>query len=545
MLLALCCAIQMQTQVSLVITNARVWTGSQTRPWADAVAVAGDRLVAVGTSAEAMKLATPATRVIDAHGRMVTPGFFDSHVHFVDGGFDLTSVQLRDATSPADVTARIKAYAATLPAGAWMLGGAWDHTRWGATPAVLPTRAWIDSVTPHTPVWVERLDGHMGLANTAALAAAHITRDTPDVPGGEIVRDASGEPTGILKDNAISLIATAIPRPPHALEDRALDAAMTYVAAQGVTHVTNMGANWDDWATFERAHDGGRLITRIYSVVPLRDWARLRDTIAARGRGDPWLHWGGLKGFADGSLGSHTAAMLAPFNDAPHDSGLLVTPPIDLYTRADAADRAGLQVMVHAIGDRAIREMLDIYARIEHDHGKRDRRFRIEHAQHIAPSDLPRFAQLGIIASMQPYHAIDDGRWAEPIIGPERAKTTYAFRTLLDSHDTVAFGSDWDVAPATPIEGIYAAVTRRTLDGKHPDGWIPAQKITVDEALHAYTTAGAYTAFVEKDLGTLAVGRLADLVLIDRDLTRIPPDSIRDAHVDMTVVDGRIVYERK
>jgi predicted amidohydrolase YtcJ len=374
-----------------------------------------------------------------------------------------------------------------------MLGGTWDHTRWGATPPVLPTRAWIDSVTPHTPVWIERLDGHMGLANSVALAAAHITRETPDVPGGEIVRDASGEPTGVLKDNAMGLILRVIPHPSHELEDRALDAAMAYVAAQGVTHVTNMGAGWEDWATFERAHTGGRLITRIYSVVPLADWARLRDTIAARGRGDSWLHWGGLKGFADGSLGSHTAAMLAPFNDVPHDTGLLITPPLDLYVRADAADRAGLQVMVHAIGDRAIREMLDIYERIERD----------------------------------------------------RAKTTYAFRSLLDSHDTVAFGSDWDVAPATPIEGIYAAVTRRTLDGKHPDGWIPEQKITVDEALHAYTTAGAYTAFVEKDLGTLAVGRLADLVLIDRDLTRIAPDSIRDAHVDMTVVGGHIVYERK
>jgi predicted amidohydrolase YtcJ len=550
-LLALCGALlptpvlhAQSPSVSLIIVNARVWTGSRTRPWADAVAVRGDRLAVVGTSAEAMKLATADTRVIDAKGRMVTPGFLDSHVHFVDGGYDLTSVQLRDATSPADLIARVKAFATTLPPGAWMLGGTWDHTRWG-TDNALPTRTWIDSVTPRTPVWVQRLDGHMGLANSAALAAAHITRDTPDVPGGAIVRDATGEPTGILKDNAMGLVERAIPTPPLELQDRALDAAMAYANAQGVTAVTNMGAQWDDWATFARAHAAGRLTTRIYSVVPLRDWARLRDTIAARGRGDAWLHWGGLKGFADGSLGSHTAAMLTPFTDAPHDSGLLVTPPALLYTWAEAADRAGLQVMVHAIGDRAIRNMLDIYERIDREDGKRDRRFRIEHAQHIAASDVARFGQLGVIASMQPYHAIDDGRWADPIIGPERAKTTYAFRSLLDTHATIAFGSDWDVAPATPIEGIYAAVTRRTLDDKHPDGWVPAQKITVDEALHAYTTTAAYTAFAERDLGVLAVGRLADLVLIDRDLTRIPPETIRDAHVDMTVVGGRVVYERK
>jgi predicted amidohydrolase YtcJ len=529
---------------SLIIVNARVWTGSRTRPWADAVAVRDDRLAVVGTSAEAMKLATPTTRVIDAKGRMVTPGFLDSHVHFVDGGYDLTAVQLRDAATPADFIERIKTFAATLPPGAWMLGGTWDETRWG--PSVgLPTRAWIDSVTPHTPVWIERLDGHEGLANSAALRAANITRDTPDVPGGTIVRDASGEPTGILKDNAMAFVLRALPTPPPELQDRALDAAMAYANAQGVTAVTNMGAGWVDWAAFERAHAAGRLTTRIYSVVPLHDWARLRDTIAARGRGDAWLHWGGLKGFADGSLGSHTAAMLAPFTDTPHDSGLLVTPPAELYIWAKAADQAGLQVMVHAIGDRAIRNMLDIYERIAREDGPRDRRFRIEHAQHIAASDVPRFGALHVIASMQPYHAIDDGRWADPIIGPERARTTYAFRTLLDTHATIAFGSDWDVAPATPIEGIYAAVTRRTLDDKHPDGWVPAQKITVDEALHAYTTAAAYTAFAEHDLGTLAVGRPADLVLIDRDLTRIPPETIRDAHVDMTVVGGRIVYERK
>jgi predicted amidohydrolase YtcJ len=236
--------------------------------------------------------------------------------------------------------------------------------------------------------------------------------------------------------------------------------------------------------------------------------------------------------------------MLEPFTDAPHDTGLFVTPPESLYAWTSAADRAGLQVAVHAIGDRAIRTQLDIFERVERENGPRDRRFRIEHAQHLAPADIPRFAALGVFASMQPYHAIDDGRWADRVIGTERAQTTYAFRSLLDAGATLAFGSDWPVAPPTPIEGIYAAVTRRTLDGAHPDGWVPAQKITVEEALRAYTADAARAQFAEADLGALALGRLADFVIIDRDLTRVAPETIRDAHVDMTVIGGTIVYER-
>ena len=527
--------------VSLAIVNAHVWTGEPTRPWASAVAVRDGRLAAVGSSAEVQKLVTAATRVVDAHGAMLVPGFIDAHVHFVDGGFDLTDVQLRDAKTPAEFIARIKTFAATVPAGTWIQGGVWDHTNWGGE---LPRRDWIDSVTPHNPVWIERLDGHMGLANSAALAAAGVGKGTADVTGGTIVHDAAGEPTGILKDNAMSLITRAIPDPSMEARDRALNAAMTYVAAQGVTSVVNMGYTWDDLATFERAHAAGRLKTRIYSVQPLADWERLRDTVAARGHGDAWLTIGGCKAFVDGSLGSHTAAMLTPFTDAPTDTGLLVTPPDSLYARTLGADKAGLQVMVHAIGDRAIRLQLDIFERVAKENGPRDRRFRIEHAQHLAPADIPRFAKLDVIASMQPYHAIDDGRWAERVIGTERARTPYAFRSLLDGHARLPFGSDWDVAPATPIEGIYAAVTRRTLDGAHPDGWFPEQKITVEEALRAYTSGAAYAEFQEREKGTLAPGKLADFVLLDRDLTRTPPAELRNARVLMTVVGGAPVYER-
>jgi len=525
---------------TLAVVNARVWTGDPRRPWADALAANGERIALVGTSAEVKKLVTPATRVIDATGMMVVPGFIDSHVHFISGGFGLSSVQLRDAKTPAEFIKRIKAYALTLPPGAWITEGNWDHEQWGGE---LPRRDWIDSITPNNPVWINRLDGHMSLANSAALRAAGVDVNTADVAGGTIVREADRAPTGILKDNATSLVDRAVPDPSPELIDRAVDAAMLYVAGNGVTSVHNMGT-FADLAAFDRAHRGGRMKTRIYAVVPLASWAQLRDTVQARGRGDSWLHIGGLKGFVDGSLGSHTAAMLQPFSDAPNDTGLFVNTPAHLYEWTSGADKAGLQVIVHAIGDKAIRTQLDIYERVEREDGPRDRRFRIEHLQHIAPADIPRVASLGVIASMQPYHAIDDGRWAEKVIGHERAKTTYAFHSLLDAKVRLAFGSDWFVAPATPIEGIYAAVTRRTLDDKNPGGWIPEQKIDVEDALRAYTANAAYAEFKEKEKGTLVKGMLADFVILDRDLTRVAPKTIRDTKIVMTVVGGKLVYER-
>jgi predicted amidohydrolase YtcJ len=454
-------------------------------------------------------------------------------------------VQLRDAKTRDDFVARIKAFAATVPAGTWITGGDWDHTLWGGE---LPTRDWIDSVTPNHPVWINRLDGHMALANTAALRAAGVPDTVKDVSGGEIVRDARGRPTGVLKDNAMDLVGAKQPPPSDALNDRALDAAMKFVAAQGVTAVHHMGT-WDELAVFERAWRAHRLSTRIQAAVPLATWQRLRDAVDAKrfgadGRGDVWLKVGALKGFVDGSLGSHTAAFREPFTDAPKDRGLFVTPPEDLYTWISGADKAGLHVIVHAIGDRANSTLLDIYERVAREDGPRDRRFRIEHAQHLAAADIPRFAALGVIPSMQPYHAIDDGRWAERVIGPERIRTTYAFRSLLDAKARLAFGSDWYVAPPTPLEGIYAAVTRRTLDDKNPDGWVPEQKITVEEALRAYTSGGAYASFMERETGTLAPGMLADITVIDRDLRSIPAPEIRNAAILRTIVGGKTVFAR-
>jgi predicted amidohydrolase YtcJ len=383
----------------------------------------------------------------------------------------------------------------------------------------------------------------MAFANSAALTVAGITASTPDVSGGEIVRDAKGDPTGIFKDNAMALIYRAVPKPSAQVSDRALDAAMRYAAELGITSVHNM-CDWDDLATFERAHRAGRLKTRIYATVPLSEWKALRDRVGDTGRGDHWLRIGGLKGFVDGSLGSRTAAFFEPFRDVPASRGLFVNDPEQLYNWTSGAAKAGLHVMVHAIGDRAIRTQLDIFERVTKELQPKDPRFRIEHAQHIYPQDLSRFAALGIIASMQPYHAIDDGRWADKAIGPERSRTTYAFRSLLDSRARVAFGSDWYVAPASPLEGIYAAVTRRTLDDLNPGGWVPSQKITVEEALRAYTMEAAYASFEEHDKGSVEVGKLADFAILERDLTRVALHEIRSVQVRMTFAGGRAIYER-
>jgi predicted amidohydrolase YtcJ len=517
----------------------RVWTGNPQQAWADAVAVEDGRILAVGSKGDVTAKAGESAKIIDAGDGLVVPGLIDSHIHLIEGGLHLTSVQLRDAATREEFVRRIADFAKTVKPGEWITGGDWDHTLWGGE---LPDRSWIDAVTPNTPVWMPRLDGHMALANTAAMKAAGVGDDVKDVPGGEIIRDAAGRPTGIFKDNALSLIDRAAPEPSLGQRLQATVAAMDYLAARGVTAVHHMGS-WGDLEVFRLARQRGVMKTRIYACTPLALWKRLADEVARQGRGDDWLRIGGLKGFVDGSLGSHTAAMLAAFNDAPKDTGLLVNTTDDLEAWTAAADAAGLQVMVHAIGDRAIRLQLDIYERVAQQHGPRDRRFRIEHAQHIDPHDLPRFGKLGVIASMQPYHCIDDGRWAERVIGARRSETSYAFRSLLDTGARLAFGSDWYVAPATPLEGIYAAVTRRTLDGKHPDGWVPAQKISVGEALRAYTSDAAYAAFQEKSLGTLEPGKLADLVIIDRDITKAKPEDLNKAHIKLTMVAGTVIYQ--
>ncbi len=527
----------------LVFRGGVVWTGSSTADRDQAVAVKDGKVLAVGSDGEIEAYVGAGTRVVELDGRSVTPGFIDAHTHFLDGGFKLAGVDLRDAATPAEFARRIGAFAATVPPGTWITGGDWDHELWGGE---LPRKEWVDSLTPDNPVFVNRLDGHMSLANSAALRAAGIDQGgrTPDPAGGTIVRDVrTADPAGVFKDEAMALVGRVIPDPSEADLDRALQAAARHALERGVTQVHDM-AGWPSLETYQRAYARGELPLRVYSVVPIATWERLRDYVAEHGRGDDYLWWGGLKGFVDGSLGSTTAWFYQPYSDEPATSGFMVTDSTELRTEIEGADAAGLQVIVHAIGDRANDWLLDVYREAAEMNGPRDRRFRIEHAQHLSPGAISRFAEQGVIASMQPYHAADDGRWAEKRIGPERIRTTYAFRSLLDAGATLAFGSDWTVAPIDPILGIDAAVTRRTIDGANPDGWMPQERITLEETLRAYTQGGATAGFKEDRLGRLEPGMLADLVVLSDDIFSLDPKSLVNVRVEMTVVGGRVAYER-
>jgi len=529
-----------------IIVNAVVHTMDPNQPTAEAVAIYNNRIMAIGSTKDIRNLAGPNTRIIDAKKRLVLPGFNDSHTHFLSGGFQLSSVDLRDANSPKEFADRLRTFAAKLPAGRWIKGGDWDHERW--PDAKLPTKELIDGFTAEIPVFVSRLDGHMALANSLALRLAGVTRQTLDPPGGIIVRDPkTGEPTGILKDAAQSFVWKVIS--PSSFEEKlaAARAATDYAASLGVTSVQDMSAG-ADVGTYQTLLDRGELKTRIYAVAPLPQWERLARTGVRAHFGSDMLRVGGLKGFADGSLGSTTALFYEPYKDEPSTSGIAgdeMYPEGAMLDRVRAADKAGLQTMIHAIGDRANDLILTIFEQVERENGDRDRRFRIEHAQHLRPQDIPRFARDKVIASMQPYHAIDDGRWAEKRIGKERAKTTYAFRSILDSGATLAFGTDWTVAPLNPILSVYAAVTRRTFDGKNPKGWVPNQKISVEEAVRAYTLGSAYAEFQETRKGSISVGKLADVVILSRDIFKIDPKEIESVKVQMTIVDGRVVYEAR
>jgi predicted amidohydrolase YtcJ len=535
---------QSKPAADLIITNAKIWTVDKSLPLAQSVAVLGDRIVAVGSSADVNAWRGANTKLIDAGGKLLIPGFNDAHVHFVSGGLQLDNIQLNNATSSEEFAHRIAERAKITPKGEWILGGNWDETKWN--PPDMPTKEMIDAVTPDTPVFVSRYDGHMGLANSVALRLAGITAKTADPPGGTVVRDAQGNPTGALKDAATDYMDKVIPPLSHDQRVKVVKRALEHAASLGVTSVQHMVASYEDIAVYSELLQRGELTTRIYAaplITHVDDQAKLGIGHAF---GGPYLRIGALKAFADGSLGSGTAYFYEPFLNQGNNRGLLSDEmhPISLMRdRMMKADAAGLQICTHAIGDEGISTILDLYADVIKAHSDADRRFRIEHAQHMAAKDFDRFAQMHVIASVQPYHAIDDGRFAEGHIGHDRASRTYAFRTFLDHGVRLAFGTDWEVAPLNPLLGVYAAVTRATLDGKNPNGWFPDQKLTVAEAIEAYTMGSAYAEFQEKEKGSITPGKLADMVLLSDDIFSIESEKIRDVKVLNTFVGGKLVWD--
>ena len=535
---------QSSPAADLIITNAKIWTVDRSLPVAQAVAVLGDRIVAVGSNADVDAWRAPQTHVIDAGGKLLLPGFNDAHVHFVSGGRQLDSIQLNDATSSQEFARRIGERAKVTPKGEWIVGGNWDETKW--SPSNMPTKELIDALTPDTPVFVSRYDGHMGLANSLALRLAGINTKTPDPPGGAIVRDAQGNPTGALKDAATDYIEKVIPELSHEQRVKAVKRALAYAASVGVTSVQHMDPSYADIAVYAELLQRGELTTRIYAA-PLITQVEDQVKIGIRHAfGGPYLRIGAVKAYSDGSLGSGTAYFYEPFLNQGNNRGLLSDEmhPVSLMRdRYMTADAAGLQICTHAIGDEGISTILDLYTDVVKAHGEADRRFRIEHAQHMAAKDFDRFAQLHVIASVQPYHAIDDGRFAESHIGHDRASRTYAFRTFLDHGVRLAFGTDWEVAPLDPLLTVYAAVTRATLDGKNPHGWFPEQKVSVAETIEAYTMGSAYAEFQENEKGSITPGKLADMVLLGDDIFSIDPVRIRDTNVLKTFVGGKLVYD--
>lgn len=549
LILLLAPAAEPAVAADLIVHNGKVWTGDAKRPEAQAVAVWRGRILKVGTDDEVKALAGANTKLIDLKGGRLVPGFYDSHLHFLGGGLSLARVDLKDAKDEAEFGARLKAFDANTPRGRWMTGGLWDHDR--TFKGALPSAALLDKYVKDRPVFMRRYDGHMGVANSAALKLAGIDANTKDPAGGVIDRLASGAPSGVLRDNAMSLVEKAIPEPDEEEIRQAVRAALRAAGESGITSAQDMGGMGDTvrrklFRTYQQMARDGQLTCRLDLRWPIEAHKELANAGVAGDFGNDFVRIGGVKGFMDGSLGSSTAKMFAPYDSDAKTTGVFVTEPDTMRAYIRSADAAGLNVCVHAIGDRANAELLDLFADAIKKNAGRDRRFRIEHVQHLRPADYPRFKELGVVASMQPYHVIDDGRWAEGRIGAKRCASSYAYRSLLDSGAKLAFGSDWPVAPLDVLAGIDAAVNRRTLDGKHPNGWFPDQRITVAEAVGAYTLGGAFAAHQERDRGSIEAGKLADFVLLSRDIFDARErDKIAQTKVTLTVVGGKVAFERR
>jgi len=527
---------------SLCLINGRIFTQTDEAPWAEALVAEGSTIRYVGENREARAAAGSHPEIIDLGGRLVLPGFIDNHTHFLEGGFHLQGLDLRPCRSRETFVATLQQNVARH-GREWVTGGDWDEQSWISRE--LPHREWIDEATGTTPVFLRRFDGHMALANTAALQRAGISRATPEPSGGAIDRDPqTGEPTGILRDAAMDLVFAVIPPQNEEAYDRALTVALDHARRHGITSIHDITLR-PDLAAFQRMDERGRLSCRVYARLPIAETAWCIQNGVHAGSGSAYLRLGSLKAFADGSLGSRTALFFDPYTDDPSTAGLAmeVVSSGQLRSWALEADRHGLQLSIHAIGDRAIDGILTLYEEIVRVNPRWDRRFRIEHAQHLRRSDLPRFRSMDVIVSAQPYHAIDDGVWAEHRIGAARLAGAFPFRTYMEHGVHVCFGSDWTVAPLDALAGIYAAVTRRTLDGHHPEGWIPEERVSVAQALRAYTLGGAYASFEEHTKGRIAPGYLADLVVLDRDLFAIDPAEIVEVTVQMTIVGGQVVFD--
>jgi hypothetical protein len=542
-----------------VFRNGRIYTNDPQHPWAEALAVRGETLVAVGSNAEVEKAAGKPAQVIDLHGAFLMPGFNDAHVHLGAAGQAILAVSLLGARSIEEVQQRIRTRLGEYKPGEWITGAGWDYTLW--PDKKFPNRRQLDAVAADRPMFFTHVSGHVAIANSLALQLAGISRDTPNPTGGEIERDASGEPTGMLKEGpAMSLVQAKIPPPSPERRRKGIELAFANLAQNGVTSIQDnslvdaLGKStpdtgrdtWDDFRVYRELKNEGRLTVRITEWLPFTaSLERLEGMRREGGTTDPWLKTGALKMVTDGAMGSRTAAMDAPYSDDPSNRGILIMEQPKLYQLALERDKAGFQLAFHAIGDRANRVALDVFEAVAKINGPRDRRFRIEHAQVVAPQDFPRFAKLNVIASMQPSHETTDMRWAEARLGPERSKGAYAWATMLKNNVRLAFGTDYPVEVVSPLRGLYACRTRELDGGGPPGGWQPQEKISLEDCIRAYTSGSAYAEFEEGKKGELKAGEYADFIVLSNDLTKISPPDYLKTEVLRTVVGGRTVYQKK
>jgi predicted amidohydrolase YtcJ len=527
--------------LTVVYRNARIYANDPAHPWAEAIVVRGEQILGVISNADAEKWAGKAT-IVDLRGAFVMPGFNDAHVHLGGAGADLLNVALNGLPSISEMQQRIRAAAAERKPGEWIIGKGWDHTLWPEKK--FPTRQQMDAAAPRNPVFLRHVSGHVAIANSLALQLAGIEEVTPNPSGGEIEHDSVGTPTGMLKEGpAMQLVAEKIPPPSPEQRRRGIELVLADAARSGVTSAQD-NSSWEDFLVFRALRNEGKLTLRITEWLPFQaPLDRLEAMRHEGGTSDPWLRTGALKMVTDGALGSRTASMLAPYSDAPDTSGILIMPVGKLRELAIERDKAGFQLAFHAIGDRANRISLDVFEAVAKANGSRDRRDKIEHAQVVALVDIPRFAKLGVIASMQPSHETTDMRWAEQRVGSERAKGAYAWATMLKNGVRLAFGTDYDVEPISPLRGLYACVTRELPDGGPAGGWQPREKISLADCIRAYTSGSAYAEFAEGKKGKLKLGELADFIVLSDDLTKIPPAQFTKVRVLRTVVGGRTVYE--